>query len=337
MSKQKSGKTNWKEQRRFHALKLKKSGWKQSEIAIALNVSKGAVSRWLQKARVQGKQSLQAHLPPGRPPELTEAQKQLIPDLLSQGAEAYGFRGDVWTCRRVKKVIEWEFVVSYHRSHVARLLKELHWTPQQPIERAVQRNEAEITRWRTRTWLEIQKRAMLERRILVFVDESGFYLLPAILRTYAPIGKTPVLKVFQTRDHLSMMSAITPQGWLFTRTRYDALNGMDSVRFLKHVHVQTDRKLLVIWDGSPIHRNQDVREYLANGAAKHIHLERLPAYAPDLNPDEGTWRHLKRVELSNVCCTDLSDLHSQVYLAVSRLRRKPCIIQSFFAQAGLSI
>ena len=337
MSNKKTGIPNWKEARRFHALKLKESGWKQSDIAIALKVSKGTVSQWFRKARAEGEQSLQLLSPPGRPPELVESQKRMIPDLLSHGAEAYGFRGAVWTCRRVKKVIEWEFGVSYHRSHVARLLKELRWTSQQPMERAAQRDEAEIQHWRTRTWFEIQKRAVLERRLLVFVDESGFYLLPAILRTYAPIGETPVLKVFHTRDHLSMMSAITPQGWLFTRTRYAALKGMDSVHFLTHVRSQTDRKLLVIWDGSPIHRNTDVRDFLTNGAAKQIHLERLPAYAPDLNPDEGTWRHLKRVELANVCCTDLLDLHSQVYLAVARLRRKPHIIQSFFAQAGLPI
>ena len=337
MSNNETDKPNWKEQRRFHALKLKKSGWKQIEIAVALQVSKGTVSQWFHKAKNQGEQSLQLVSPPGRPPELVESQKRMIPEWLSHGAEAYGFRGDVWTCRRVKKVIEWEFGVSYHRSHVARLLKELHWTPQQPVERAAQRDEAEIHRWRTRTWFELQRRAVLERRLLVFVDESGFYLLPAILRTYAPIGETPVLKVFQTRDHLSMMSAITPQGWLFTRTRYEALNGMDSVHFLTHVRSQTDRKLLVIWDGSPIHRNTVVRDFLANGAAKQIHLERLPAYAPDLNPDEGTWRHLKRVELANVCCADLLDLRSQVYLAISRLRRKPHIIQSFFAQAGLPI
>lgn len=337
MSKKKINKTDWKEQRRFHALKLKKNGWKQSEIADALKVSKGSVSQWLSKAKAKGIQSLRIQSPPGRPPRLTEIQKQLIPDLLSHGAEAYGFRGEVWTCRRVKKVIEWEFGVSYHRSHVARLLKELHWTPQQPIERAVQRDEMEIRDWRTQTWFEIKKRASLERRLLVFIDESGFYLLPALLRTYAPRGETPILKVFQTRDHLAMMSAITPQGWLFTRTRFEALNGKDSVHFLTHVRSQTDRKLLVIWDGSPIHRNTDVRDYLSNGAAKYIHLERLPAYAPDLNPDEGTWRHLKYVELANVCCTDLLDLHSQVSLAVSRLRRKPRIIQSFFAQAGLLI
>lgn len=335
MSKTKHQTKNWKEKRRLHALKLKRAGWKQKDIAIALDVSPVAVCQWIKKRKEEGASSLRARPHPGRPAELSDAQKQLIPDLLSHGAEAYGFRGDLWTCHRVKKVIEWEFGISYHRSHVARLLKELRWTPQQPVERAAQRNEAEIHRWRTRTWLEIQKRAVLEHRLLVFVDESGFYLLPAILRTYAPIGETPVLKVLHTRDHLSMMSAITPQGWLFTRTRSEALNGMDSVHFLSHVHSQTERKLLVVWDGSPIHRNAQVRDFLTNGAAKHIHLERLPAYAPDLNPDEGTWRHLKYVELANVCCSDLLDLHSQVRLAVSRLRRKPHIIQSFFAQAGL--
>src|SRR5512143_1785971 len=154
---------------------------------------------------------------------------------------------------------------------------------------------------------------------------------------YAPRGQTPILRVFQTRDHLAVMSGITLEGNLFTMTRYEAMAGTDSVHFLKHLRVQLDRKLLVVWDGSPIHRAQEVKTYLADGATKHIHLERLPSYAPDLNPDEGTWKHLKRVELANVCCADLLDLRSQVYLAISRLRRKPHTIQSFFAQAGLPI
>ena len=182
-----------------------------------------------------------------------------------------------------------------------------------------------------------EKKASLEHRILIFVDESGFYLLPALVRSYAPRGQTPILRVFQTRDHLSMMSGITPQGWLFTMTRWEALKGLNSVHFLKHLLSQTDCKLLVIWDGSPIHRSIEVRTFLANGAAKQIHLERLPAYAPDLNPDEGTWRHLKYVELRNVCCLDLEHLHQQLDLAILRLRRRPYLIQAFFAQAGLPL
>jgi transposase len=133
------------------------------------------------------------------------------------------------------------------------------------------------------------------------------------------------------------MSGITPHGWLFTLTRYEALNGVDSVHFLKHLLSQTNRKLLVIWDGSRIHRNEEVKSFLSEGAARQIHLERLPAYAPDLNPDEGVWKHLKHVELRNTCCLDLIDLHHKLSLAVFRLRRRPSLIQSFFDQAGLNL
>jgi transposase len=158
MSKKKQHSTNWKERRRLHALKLKRNGWKQKDIATALDVSPVAVSQWLKKVDDEGEESLRARPHTGRPAELNFAQKQQIPDLLSHGAEAYGFRGAVWTCPRVRKVIEWEFGVIYHRSHVARLLKELKWTPQQPVERAMQRDEQEITRWRNEIWIETKKK-----------------------------------------------------------------------------------------------------------------------------------------------------------------------------------
>jgi transposase len=113
------------------------------EIAIALKVSNGAVSQWVTQAERQGRETLRALPHRGRPPELTAEEKRMLLDLLLHGAESYGFRGSVWTCPHVQKVIEIEFDVTYHRSHVARLPKELHWTPQQPIERATQRDEVE--------------------------------------------------------------------------------------------------------------------------------------------------------------------------------------------------
>jgi transposase len=111
----------------------------------------------------------------------------------------------------------------------------------------------------------------------------------------------------------------------------------ESVLFLRHLRCYVADRLLVIWDGSPIHRSNAVKSYLANGGAPAIHLERLPAYAPDLNPDEGVWQHLKRVEMRNLCCADLDDLHHELRLAISRLRQKPQLIQSFFARVGLDI
>lgn len=158
MSTRKSQTSHWKERRRYHALKLKRKKWKQRDIATALDVSEGAVSQWLKTATEAGEKGLQARPHTGRTPELTIVQKQRIPDFLSYGAEAYGFRGDVWTCSRIRKIVEWELGVSYHKSHVARLLKDLKWTPQMPVERATQRNELAITQWRNEIWMEMKKK-----------------------------------------------------------------------------------------------------------------------------------------------------------------------------------
>lgn len=119
--------------------------------------------------------------------------------------------------------------------------------------------------------------------------------------------------------------------------RQQALTGRESVMFLKHLLHRIDTLLLVVWDGSPIHRGQEVKGFLANGGAKQIHLEQFPAYAPDLNPAEGVWDQLKFVEMRNLCCSDLMDLHYELNLAIRRLRRKPEVIQSFFAGAGLAL
>jgi transposase len=106
------------------------------------------------------------------------------------------------------------------------------------------------------------------------------------VRTYAPRGQTPVLRVPLTRDHLSAISGITEDGRLFQMVQTVAYCSADVVRFLRHLLRQVDGKLLVIWDGSPIHRSQVIKDFLAAGAAARLQLERLPAYAPDLNPDE---------------------------------------------------
>jgi transposase len=158
MPKKKTRTTDWKEKCRFHAVVLEGEGWKQKGIAVALNVNKSAVRRWLTASKEKGVESLRAHPHTGRSAELTSTERRLIPEFLSYGAEAYGFRGELWTCARVGKVMEMELGVSYHKSHVARLLKELKWTPQQPIERAAQRDETEIARWRKAVWLEMKKK-----------------------------------------------------------------------------------------------------------------------------------------------------------------------------------
>jgi hypothetical protein len=108
---------------------------------------------------------------------------------------------------------------------------------------------------------------------MVLVDEAGFYLLPGVVRTYAPCGDPPVLRVFHTRDHLSAISGITRLGQLYTLLRKASLTSAESAWFLRHLLWHLAGKLLVVWDGSTIHRGEAVKDFLAEGAAGRVHLE----------------------------------------------------------------
>jgi transposase len=180
-----------------------------------------------------------------------------------------------------------------------------------------------------------QKGAQAQQQRIFFIDESGFYPLPSVVRTYAPVGQTPILREWWTRDHLSAIAAISPEGKLYFHSQDHAIDSADVVAFLDHLLREVSGRLVIIWDGAPIHRSQLIQEFLAQGAAPRLHLERLPAYAPDLNPGEGLWQQLKGVELRHVCCFSLSHLRVELRDAVKRVRRKPRLIQSFFRGAKL--
>jgi hypothetical protein len=138
-----------------------------------------------------------------------------------------------------------------------------------------------------------QKGAEAQGQTIVFIDESGFYPLPSVVRTYAPVGQMPILREWWTRDHLSAISAIAPEGELYFHCQDRAINSQDMVAFLEHLLRDVSGRMVLVWDGAPIHRSQVIREFLANGAAQRLHLERLPADAPELNPGEGLWQQLK--------------------------------------------
>jgi transposase len=177
-------------------------------------------------------------------------------------------------------------------------------------------------------------KAQAEGRTVIFADEAGFYPLPFVARTWAPRGQTPVLRAPLTHDHLSVISGVTADGRLFTHMQAESFRGPTIVAFLRQLVRQIPGKLLVVWDGASIHRAQPVKDFLAAGAAARLHLVQLPAYAPDLNPDEGVWNHLKRVELANRCCQDLDELRWELSLAIRRLRRKAQVLAACFQQCG---
>ena len=150
--------TDWREGRRLRAWDLHQQGWPQKQIVVALGVSQGAVCQSIARGRAGGPDALRNRSRRGAIPKLTNQQRDQLPDLLKRGAEAYGFVGDVWTQARIATVIKREFGLSYHRDHIGRLLRAIGWSVQKPIERATQRNDAAIERWRTEKWPAIKKK-----------------------------------------------------------------------------------------------------------------------------------------------------------------------------------
>lgn len=151
--------TDWREGRRLRAFELKEKGWSQKQIAQALGVSKGAVSQWMKRVREgSGAESLRHVSPPGARPRLTEVQRAKLKELVSIfDAEAYGFRGEVWTADRLRWLIKDQFGVSYHSAHVSRLARSLGLSSQKPARRAKQRNEEAIEDWKSNTWPELKR------------------------------------------------------------------------------------------------------------------------------------------------------------------------------------
>lgn len=181
-----------------------------------------------------------------------------------------------------------------------------------------------------------QKKAAEEDREIVFIDESGFRVQPLVAATWSRRGETPVAKYAPAKHHLSVISAVTSTGRLFYGMEERALLSADVIKFVRRIQRCMGKPLLVIWDGAGIHTSKVVRAALREGLSPGVWLERLPPYAPDLNPDEGVWSLAKR-RLSNVCAMSVADLVGRVRRVLEAIRRRKDLLLACFGQAGLAL
>ena len=167
------------------------------------------------------------------------------------------------------------------------------------------------------------------------MDESGLSERPSITRTWAPVGQTPQLHFSFCWRHLSVIAGVT--WWRFYFRLYaGTVRGPQAVEFLAALRRQIGRPLLVIWDGLAVHRSRKVQDWVqASGGA--VSLARLPAYAPELNPVEYVWGHLKKHALANFCPRDFAQLGVEARRALRRAQRRTSLVRAFWHQAELSL
>lgn len=329
------------ERRRVRAVALLNQGESPTLIAKFLGVDVSSVHRWRRMARAG---RLAAIANPGPKPGLDDAQLQQLETLLLQGAKHHGWPNELWTAARVAALAERHFGIRYHPEHMRKILQQrMNWSSQKPCRHPRERNDKEVERWKDDEFRRIVREAFKRHAHLVFLDESGFFLTPSIRRTLAPRGQTPILDAWDRRDRLSAISCLTlspvrarPGLYFHLLPVNQTVHAEDVVAFLKELRQQLGGPLTVIWDRHRIHgKAKVVRDYLA----KHpeIVAEDLPAYAPQLNPDEWVWSWTKYGRLSNLAARDSEQLWDGVIEALIDLKFRPDLLNSFFHDADLPL
>lgn len=315
---------------RFRAIKLHNDGKKINDIADYFGIHRCSVSHWITSHKRHGNRILKSKRSTGRPNKLNEQEISELLSLCENNALEYGFETPLWTCKRIQKVIKERFGKKVHTTNIMRWLKRINISCQKPQRQASQRNDEAVKKWLSEEWPKIKAHCRRWQAMLYFQDEAGVSLIPVMGKTWAPKGKTPIVKVTGKRGGLCVTSAISPAGKMIFRLEKKRINAEIHIEFLEQMLKQhPNRKIIVIEDRAPAHRSNKVKRFV-EANKKRFALYFLPSYAPELNPDEHVWEYLKAYQLKAHQAKDTEELRKLVKRKMQGIQRKKGTINSFF-------
>ena len=301
-----------------------------SEVMQSLGLCRTSIYRWLRKHEDQGMEALVESIAQGREPKLTEKQRHQVKRwILGKDPRQYGFDFGLWSRRMVQALIQEKLGIELGLTAVGRLLARLDITPQKPLRRAYERDPAAVALWQQETYPELKKRAQRLDAKIFFLDEAGFQSDPPLGRTYGLKGKPPVVKTSGQRQSLHVISAVNARGEFWAATYTGKLNAEAFVMFLKNFIKGRAGKIFLVIDGHPAHKANLVGRYVA-GLRGRLELVPLPTYAPDLNPDEFVWSHMKKNGVSKKPLKKNESLRDRVEEDIVDIQGNRALVRSFF-------
>ncbi len=307
-----------------------RDGESPEAVVRALGFHRSVIYEWLGRFRKGGMAALEAQPVPGRPSKLGPQQMQRLVRLItSKNPVQLHFPFALWTRSMIQELIWREFGVSLSESAVGRMLRRLGLSPQRPLFRAYQQDPQAVQLWRDEEYPAIQKLAKQEDAVIYFGDEAGVRSDYHSGTTWAPQGKTPVVRTTGSRFGMNLISAVSAQGQLRFMVTPQRMTASVFVEFLRRLTHNQQRPVFLIVDNHSTHKARMVKDFVEQTQGR-LRLFYLPPYSPQLNPDEWVWRHVKNHRVGRQVVTGPAQFQALVIASLRRLQKLPATIRGFF-------
>ncbi len=321
------------EQLRKQAVRLKKKGMSHTEVAEVVGVRRQTVSQWWKRYQSEGSNGLKLArrgIKKGTNRSLAPEQEAEVQRIIcDKTPDQMKLTFALWTRQAVQELIRQKWDIAMPIRTVGEYLKRWGFTPQKPLKRAYEQRPTEVQQWLNEEYPAIAARAKAEGAEIHWGDETGLRSDSQHGRSYAPKGQTPVIRVSAKRVSTHMISSITNQGKVRFMLYQEAMNARILIKFLKRLVADSDKKVFLILDNLRVHHAKDVRWWL-DKHKKEIEVFYLPAYSPELNPDEYLNCDLKAGVHSRPPMRNKDELRRAVIKHMRKLQKLPSRIKKYF-------
>lgn len=314
---------------RTTACRRVREGEKPSAVMKSMGLCRTTIYKWLRTYRRQGEAGLARRKATGRKPRLNARQRQaVIRWIVGKDPRQYGFDFGLWTRRIVSEMIGKKFGIRLQVTAVGHLLASLNITPQKPLRRAYERDLERIAAWRKTEFPRIRTRARRRGAKIYFLDEAGVRSDAPLGRTYGLKGKTPEVRTSGQRQSVNAISTVNLRGAFWHSVYTGRLHAHRFIRLLKAFRRKRAR-MIVILDSHPAHVAKKVAAYVQSTRGE-LEIYFLPPYAPDLNPDEFVWNHLRQKGVSKKPLRQNESLKKRVQKDLRSIGAQPALVRAFF-------